>query len=226
MHRLRRGIVVLLLIQSLAVAQDKVENNAGAPAEQYKAIVKEFNVSANANWNATTDEERQRIVAQIENLPLRLLELVEKHPKDPIALEALTQAVWQVNTTPWPVELVGEDSARSKAFELLQRDHIGSDKIGPLCQRISYGFCKEYESFLRSVVAKNPHEAVQATAYLSLAHFLNHRSLRVELCKEQPELAKEFTGLYGVEYLAVLRRQDSEKVVREVEALLEQAAKK
>ena len=104
---------------------------------------------------------------------------------------------------------MGEDTARAKAFELIQRDHIRSDKLGPLCQRVSYGFCKEYETFLRAVLAKNPHKTVQATASLSLAHFLNNRLQRIDLCREQPELAKEFAGLYGKEYLADLHAAGS-----------------
>ena len=60
----------------------------------------------------------------------KFLELAQKHPNDPVALDCLIQAVWQVNNTPWPVELVGEDTARAKAFELLQRDHIRSGKLG------------------------------------------------------------------------------------------------
>jgi hypothetical protein len=130
-----------------------------------------------------------------------------------------------VNTS-WPVELVGEDTARGRAFEVIQRDHIRSDKLGPLCQRVSYGFCKEYETFLRAVLAKNPHKDVQAAACLALGHFLNNRRQRLDLCQEQPELAKEFAGLYGKEYLAVLLRQDRGGAVKEIEAVLEQAAEK
>jgi hypothetical protein len=121
---------------------------------------------------------------------------------------------------------VGEDSARAKAFEIIERDHIKSDKLGPLCQRISYGFCQEYETFLRSAVAKNPHKGVQATAALSLARYLNNRQARIELCREQPDLAKQFAALYGKGYVADLMRQDGEKAVKEVETLFEQAAEK
>jgi hypothetical protein len=136
------------------------------------------------------------------------------------------QAVWQVNTTPWPVELVGEDTTRSRAFELIQRDHIRSDRLGPLCQRVSYGFCKEYETFLRAVLARNPHKNIQATAWLSQGHFLNNRLQRLDLCKEQPELAREFADLYGKEYLAALLRRDRDKAIKEIEAVFEQAAEK
>jgi hypothetical protein len=131
-----------------------------------------------------------------------------------------------VNGTPWPVELVGEDTARAKAFELIQRDHIQSDKLGPLCQRVSYGFCKEYETFHREVLAKNPHKEIQATACLALGRFLSNRLQRLDLCKDAPELAGEFAGLYGKQYLADLLRQDRAAALRELEAVLEQAGEK
>ena len=96
----------------------------------------------------------------------KLVALAEKYPKDPIALDALIEAVWQGNTVPWPVELVGRDEARPRAFALLLRDHLASDRLGPLCERISYGLCAEYETFLRAVLEKNPHEAVRARQQL------------------------------------------------------------
>src|SRR5262249_17308312 len=96
----------------------------------------------------------------------------------------------------------------------------------PLCERISYGFCKEYEPFLRAVLATNPHRNVQATACLSLGRHLNNRLQRLDLCREQPELAREFAGLFGKEYLAGLLRQDRAIASREIEAVYEQAAAK
>src|SRR5262249_8884752 len=113
-----------------------------------------------------------------------------------------------------------------RAFELLQRDHLRSEKLGPLCQRISYGFCKEYETFLHAVLAKNPHRAVRAAAGLSLGRFLNNRLQRIGLCRGHPGVAEEFAGLFGRAYLAELQRQDRGKAVKEIEAVLEQAAER
>src|SRR5262249_10860686 len=120
----------------------------------------------------------------------------------------------------------GEETVRATVFKILERDHIRSDKLGPLCQRISYGFCTEYETFLRAILAKNPHRNIQATACLSLGHFLNNRLQRLDLCREQPELAREFANLYGKEYLAELLRQDRSRALKDVEAVFEQAAEK
>jgi hypothetical protein len=223
------GIILLLANLSVVTSQGNGQDDPTTPAEQYKILRKEYD-KASSSGVPLTDAERLKFIGKVYKhrhaLALKFLELAEKYPKDPIALDALVQAVWQVNTTPWPVELVGEDTARAKAFELIQHDHIHSDKLGPLCQRVSYGFCKEYESFLRAVVANNPHKKVQGTASLALGQFLNGRLQHLDLCKEQPALAKEFAGLYGKDYLADLQRQDRKAVVEEIETIFEQAAEK
>jgi hypothetical protein len=223
------GSLALMLNLSVVEAEANGQDNPATPAEQYRTLRKEYDTASSSSV-PLTDAERLKFVGRVYKhrnaLAAKFLELAEKYPNDPIALDALTQAVWQVNTTPWPVELVGEDTARPRAFELLHRDHLHSDKLGPLCQRVSYGFCKEYEVFLRAVRAKNPHKDIQATACLSLGHFLNNRLQRLDLCKEQPELAREFAGLYGKDYLAELLRRDRDKDIKEIEAVLEQAVDK
>src|SRR6516162_6273828 len=195
MKRLASGFLLLPLALSPFVTNGSSQDKLPTPAEQYAALKKEYDKPPGTGA-PSNDEERMKFIGLSYKhhfaVAQKFLELAAKYPDDPIALDALTQAVWLVNTTPWPVELVGEDTARARAFELIQRDHLGSDKLGPLCQRVSWGFCKEYEPFLRAVLAKSPHKNVQATACLSLGRFLNNRLQRVDLCKEQPELAREF----------------------------------
>jgi hypothetical protein len=130
-----------------------------------------------------------------------------------------------VNTVPYPVEMVGRDVARPRAFAILRRDHIRGEKLGPLCERISYGLCAEYEPFLREVLEKNPHKDVRAQACLALAHFLNNRSLKLDLVLGDAKLAREFADLYGKDYLDGLRRRDRAKAAGEAEALLVRATR-
>jgi hypothetical protein len=229
MQRIACGILVLMLDPSVVPAEGNGQDKPATPAEQYQALRKEYD-RASSSGVPLTDAERLKFIGRVYKrrnaLAEKFLKLAEKYPKDPIALDALIQAVWQVNTTPWPADLVGPDRTRAKAFQLLQRDHLRNARLGPLCQRVSYGFCKEYETFLRAVLARNPHRKVQATARLSLGHFLNNRLQRLDLCKERPVLAREFAGLYGKEYLAKLLRQDRGQAVKEIEAVFEQAARK
>lgn len=225
---LRIPLITLLPALTLsALAAADVQDKPLTPAEQFAALRKEYDI-ATGSGVPLTDAERLKFVGRVYMhhfvVARKFLELAEKYPTDPVALDALIQAVWQVNGTPWPVELVGEDAARPRAFELLQRDHSRSDKLGPLCVRISYGYCQEYEPFLRSVLSNNPHKDVQATACLSLARHLSNRLQCVDLCRQQPELAREFAGLFGQEYLKDLLSGDHEKLTREIESVYEQAA--
>jgi hypothetical protein len=219
--------LILLLSLCVAAARAQGQDPSPSPAAQFQALLKESQ-GASSSGRPLTDEERLKFVGEAYRrrfaLATKFLALAEKYPNESIALDALMQAVWQVNGTPWPVALVGEDAARGQAFELIQRNHIGSDKLGPLCQRVSYGFAKEYEAFLRAVLTKNQNKEVQAVACLSLARFLNNRAERIALCKEQPELAKEFAGLFGQAYLTELEQQDPEKTAKEIEAVYERAA--
>lgn len=212
----------------LVVAGDGLgQGTPVTPAEQYKTLREAYDNASTSDVLLTDAERLQfigRVYAHRNALAQKFLTLAEEHPDDPIALDALIQAAWQVNTTPWPVELVGEDTARAKVFELIQRDHIRSDRLGPLCERVSRGFSREYEAFLRAAAEANPHKGIRAAATLSLGHFLNNRLQRTDLFREQPELAMEFAGLYGQEYLSELQRQDRDTTVRGIEAVFERAA--
>src|SRR5581483_7914049 len=107
----------------------------------------------------------------------------------------------------------------------LLRDHLHSDKLGPICLRMNAGFRQEHETFLRTLLEKNPHKNVQGLACLALAQFLNNRMQRLDQIKEQPELAREYEALFGKKFLAQLQRQDRARVAREIETLFEQAGK-
>ena len=219
--------LVVLAVGLCAARRVDAQDPPATPAEQYQALLEACEVGSPGK--VLSDAERIEFVGRayrIRNeVALRFVELAEKHPTDPIAREALTQAVWQVNTTPWPVELVGRNDAVPRALALLQRDHVRSDQLAPLCQRLSWGFCKEYETFLRAVATSNPHPDVKAVAVLSLAHYLNHRSQRIDLLKEQPEAARPFEELFGRDYIDGLMRQDGAPFAAEADALLERIAK-
>ena len=218
------GVLVLVLSLWMAVTQDKPV----AAAEQYRTLLKESGEAGQANWKATTDEERKQAAARVEPLPLKLLELAENNPNEPWTLDALTQVItqeyWLDNYSSHPGW--GKDSRQARAIAILLRDHVRSDKLGETCKRVQFGFRKECETFLRTALEKNPHRDVQGQACLGLALFLNGRLNRLDLLKDQPDASRRYEGLYGQDYLDTLRRQDRAKAVAEVEAVFEQAAEK
>src|SRR5678816_4181973 len=152
-------VFVLLLVPAAMVLRPAL----GAPAADFQAILKDFNSEGFALRQAKTDEEREQIVARVENSTARLVKLAAENPKQPIAMEALVQVaiheMWMENNTP---HLGREaDSPAPKAIETLLRDHAQSDKAAEVCRRLSYGFRKENEAFLRAVLASNPHRDVR-----------------------------------------------------------------
>src|SRR5262245_25891699 len=221
-------LLVLAEVPGRVAAQEPAPNPATqTPAQQYAALLAEHQRATSAS-RTMSDAERTVFVGQAyrrhNELAVKLVALAEQHPQDPVALDALLEAVRQVNGTWWPVEVAGRDEACPRAFALLQRDHLGSDRLGPLCERISYGFCKEYELFLRAVLAQSPHRQVRAAACVALARLLVNRSQRLELVREQEQLRRQFEDLFGMEYLAALQRQDRAAVARAAASLFERAA--
>jgi hypothetical protein len=216
---------ILIFVLSLPTAA--LPDKPVAPEEQYRAILKEFGEAANANWKASTDEERNQAAAHVEPLPKMLLELAEMNSDAPWTLEALTHVItqeyWLDNYSSHPGW--GKDSRQARAIAILLRDHVRSDKLGETCKRVQYGFRQECETFLRTVLEKNPHRDVQGQACIGLALFLNGRLNRLDLLKDQPVVSRRYEGLYGKDYLDVLRTRDRAKAVAEVEAVFEQAAK-
>src|SRR5262249_19753842 len=142
-------------------------------------------------------------------------------PKSPSAVDALIQVVRVQNGTANPA---GKESPGGKALARLLRDHIQNVKLGEVCRLISYGFREEYETFLRTVIDKNPHRDVLALAHLALAEFLDNRQQRLDLLQARPDMAKEYDSRFGKAYLEMLRRQDGARVVTQIEALFERAA--
>jgi hypothetical protein len=217
-----------MLASSVLVAEDKSKDKTATPAEQYKALEKEFQdaaqVFSKAYSEAKTDEQRKKVVAEKspwDKFPPRFLELAERNPKDPVAVDAL---VWVLNSTSESVG--GKDSPRARAIALLLRDHIQNDKLAQVCPRMRFDFAKESENFLRTLLERNPHQEVRALACLGLAQFLNNRLRLLDLVQDSPDLAKHYQGLFDKDYFEELRRQDRAKVAQEAEALFERAAKK
>ena len=225
MKNLIAGRFVIILSLALVLARGYAQNPTSSPAQEYQAIRKEYETAASGT--GTTDDDRRKSIARVDalrdGLAQKFLNLAEKNPNDPIAVDALIQAIWMVSGNSFPAG--GPESAGGKAMALLLREHVRSEKIGPICLRISSGFRREYEPFLRTILERNPHKSAQALACLALAQYLNNRSQRLDQIKRQPELAKGYEELFGKEYLAEMRQKNRAKIAREVEGLFERAAR-
>ena len=97
MNRLSPATLALMLTLSLVVAEGTCQDKPPTPAEQYAALKKEYDKTPGTGA-PSNDEERLKFVGRAYKhhyaVALRLLELAEKYPDDPIALDALMLAVW------------------------------------------------------------------------------------------------------------------------------------
>jgi hypothetical protein len=136
--------------------------------------------------------------------------------------DSLTQVSWEMGDT----ELPHTSQARwaSRALAVFLRDHVASERLVPLCQRMSYGIRPEFEAALRAALEKSPHHEVQAQACMALAQTLNSRLEMLARMDARAELAERYEGLLGASTLAELRRPERETLRAEVEALFERAA--
>jgi hypothetical protein len=119
-------MVLALAVPALAAAQ--TNEKPATPAEQYQALVKvhqdALQTYSEALGKAKTYEERMKVFDDVypkpEKLAPRFLELAEKHPKDPVAFDALTWIVANCVRTPARIP------ARAKAVAILSQDYVRS----------------------------------------------------------------------------------------------------
>jgi hypothetical protein len=207
MSRIVRAALVLLLVTPAVQAEDKPKT--ATPAEQYQMLLKEYQEAMTsyqeALRNAKTPEERQKVqqekAPKADKFSPRFLELAEKGPKEPVALDAL---VWVMTNTSGP----GSEAAQARAIELLLRDHIDSDKLAAVCQSLAFGFGKQNAKFLHAVMEKNKSKAVQAEASLALAQHLLQRAGIIQRIQEDPGVTERAEAAFGKETVAEMKKTD------------------
>jgi hypothetical protein len=213
MYRTVGGSLALLLVLPALGYQEKSKDKPATPEQQYQALLKEQNDAMNAYrkayQEAKTQEEKNKVFAEKypkpEKAAPKFLELAEKNPKDPAAVDALT---WVVTGT----RQGGKDSLRAKAIAILLRDHVQSEKMGRACQTLANSYGKEGTDLLRAVLDKNPSKEVQAEACLVLGQQLGNTAKLVRLLKDQPEIVERVEQSFGKELTEELQKADAPKM--------------
>jgi len=232
MNRLVGGVLVLLLALPPLWAEDKPKekdkDKPAAPAQQYKALLAEYQKAERAFQDAIvaakTPEERMKVFREKNPSPRfapKFLALAEKHPKDAIALDALSWVVTNGSSSAG-----GKDDTQARALKQLARDHVQSDRMAAVCQSLSFGFDLAGDTLLRAVLEKNKSKEAQAEACLALAQRLQRRVEVVKRLKDNADLAKAFEGYYGKDLVAQLKKADAVKVEAESAKLFKLLADK
>jgi hypothetical protein len=220
MLRITGGLLVLVLAwPALADDEKPKDKDKQSPAEQVKAIIKEYQDAqsdfSKAYQEAKTEEDRQKIINEKYPQPgkfaPRLLAVAEKNSKDPGAVDAL---IWVVINT----YESGKDSPRAKALQLLVADHVQSDKLANVCQVLANVVnAEEEEAFLRAVLEKNKNDDVQGETLLALGQRLGQVATVARTLQGNAETAKQYEQYYGKDYVDKLLKTDPAKVESESE---------
>lgn len=172
-------LAAILLLASAPVglqARDQSADSALTPTARYQALFDEHDAAMKAfrlaSLMAKTEADKQK--AYEEKYPEagvfapRFLQIAKDAPDDPAAIDALV----------WIASNASEEKEAGEAFEILARDHIGSNKLEGLVEGLAYSRAPSVERFLRMVSEKSPHRDVQGKALLSLAVNLKGRAER------------------------------------------------
>ncbi|SRR5579883_95396 len=216
----RMVLLAGLLLPPALLAADK----PATPAEQLEALKKEAETTRSefyqAYQKAKTDKERQDLRdkndKQIKARARRALELAQKHPKDPSAVDALSWII--AGGLGWN----GAGEEIQTAFDLLRKDYVTSDKLERVCDIASVytSSSTKPEQFLRAVVKNNPHRAIQGHACYGLAELVRRQAKWIERLRD-PEYAKAMEKGMNGDVLKHLKASDSDKLQHEAEELLE-----
>lgn len=240
MSRLLLYLLALLLLAARAAfaqagAEDKPKpDKLPTPAEEFRALVRDYNEVEDAMWQAAakiniSKEDPKEVTKKFEAtygkkllaLPGRFLELARKYPNDPVAFDAL---VFLVTTVGCPES--------SQAVEILIRDHIRNEKLGPVCLRLAICFGNPLsalgEKLLRAALEKSPHRDVQGLACFSLARHLRSKSALVEKLNQADavEQVKQLEAQHGKEFVNKFKDSDPNQLSREVDQLFERVLEK
>jgi hypothetical protein len=213
-----------------------------------------FHEYAKAYREAKTAEEQQNVVQKKYPWPgkyaSKFLELAEKNPKEPFAEEALIWIMtsesqllrfrpWYEHTARyetirimtsggrrWEIPTKEEQDVRSKAIDMLLRDHVSSAKLARVAEVVGSSPDKKSATLLCAILDKNRNKEVKAKACVALARQMQARVALVKHLKDNPQAAKSIEETYGKDYVLELQKAEPAKLGAEAEKLYTELTEK
>ena len=230
-----KNVALLLLFLFLLSATASSEEES-TPAQRYRQLITDYNIVSREIRRSKTVEDRKAVARRFDEFAKKFLDIADKHPEDPIALSSIRSAVQAIVTTdsralniadfhPGTLVAGSSDGSAQRVVKLVLRDHLMSNRLAPICDRIRFSFRPEFEPLLIAAIKENPHRDVRGLAQLALAQ-LQHNQLRLmDLASDRPELAKRYAAIYGQGYIDRLQRIGRDQLVKRIETAYEAAVK-
>ena len=225
------SLIILFSLLATASCDEQV-----SPVQRYRQITKEYNIVSREIRRSKTVDDRKIVARRFDEFAKQFLDIADKHRLEPIALTAIRSAVQSIVTTDSRAQNIAEfhpgtlvagssDGSSLRVVKLVMRDHLTSDKLAPICDRIRFSYRSEFEPFLTAVIRENPHREVHGLAQLGFAQLLHNQLRLMDLANDQPELAKRYSTIYGQGYVDRLKRIGRDNLVKRIETAYEAALK-
>ena len=218
MHtRIVGALALIAIMASSVIAQDKnpPKPDEPTPAQQVTAVTQEYQTAYNdfiQKYSAAAPEDRQELLQEMPQPSAyaeRLMDIANKYPDDPAALDALV----------WVVTRAGGPNA-TQAIKVIAERHYRSDKIADIFQSLTRSPSQATEDFFDKVLAENPDHNVQGQACYALAGYLKQLTEYAGMLDgERADAIRQSLGDEATDYLA--KRAQSEMISTEIEQLLE-----
>lgn len=219
-----------------ALSATAISEEEPTPVEQYRQHIKDYNIVSREIRRSKTVEDRKSVARRFDEFAKKFLDIAGKHPKDPIALTAIRSAIQAIISTdsralniaefhPGTLVAGSSDGSSQRVVELLLRDHLKSDKLAPICDRMRFGYRPEFEPFLVAVIKENSHRDVHGLAQLALAQLQHNQMRLLDLSSDRPDLAKRYAAIYGRGYIERLQRIGRDQLAKQIETAYEAAIK-
>jgi hypothetical protein len=141
--------------------------------KKYQALLDEFELEGGARTFAK-----------------RFLKIAQEHPSDPKATDALL----------WVVTNVRGRGDTTTALQLLEKQHVGSEKLSAACANIVRSRSIAAEPLLRGILKQGHDLETRAEACFHLARLLETESGVIVQLAQQPDLAPRVLQYYGKDY--------------------------
>jgi hypothetical protein len=223
---MRKSFVLpLLLLAWPSPAQEPESRPTGpesrpqTPKEQIAAIDAELQAGLKTFYAAydaaKTDEEKSTAYKDRYPKPEtwfpRLFEIARSDPKGPGAEAALI----------WIVTHDRAGKGTPQALDVLERDHLESERLGDIAEVVGSRPSARSERFLKLIEEKSPHRSVKGRALYARAGLKKNLSEFSRFVSTlQGDALKEFEDEHQPEDLALFRSVDADKTAKEVEELL------
>ena len=200
---------------------DSGDEAAATPAEQYKALVAEYQTGYQ-KW--LTEARAASLEGKAVDMTSRpnpqafagkFLALAEENAGEPVAADALF----------WIASNVRSGPEAKKAIAVLFEKYPDSKHIGPACAMLGNNLSKTSADALQNVIKTHPNTEVQGQACYALAGMYK-RLLSLAPMLEDEERAKQIASFYGDDFIPFVKSKDVDETNAEIEALFETISSK